>query len=200
MNRLSKVYEQVENIYLAKGTHPIGRWMWNNHVNWVKDKAQMLAQKYQADEEKVMIAALLHDLADARYERGDADFDDWGEAQAKEILANAGFSEAETGYILEEIIKPHSCRPENLPTSIEGRVLATADALFHLQTSFFALFCYKNRPQRTSSFEEWQDWFSEKVERDFTNKIFFEDERREAQADYDALKRVFKNDTLSSEE
>lgn len=200
MNRLAKVYEKVESIYLSKDTRGMGRWMWNNHVNWVKDKAQVLAQKYQASEEKVMVAALLHDLADARYERGDAEFESWGETQAKQILIDTGFSNEEIDEIFEVIIKPHSCRPLNLPTTIEGKVLATADALFHLQTSFFALLCYKNRPENTSSFEEWQEWFSEKVERDFSNKIFFDDERKEAQPDFDALKRVFGNKTLRSEE
>lgn len=200
MDRLAKVYEQVESVYLSKDARPMGRWMWNNHVNWVKDKAQTLAQKYGANEEKVMVATLLHDLADARYERGDAEFESWGETRAKEILVDSGFSNEEINEIFEVIIKPHSCHPGNLPTTIEGKVLATADALFHLQTSFFALLCYKNRPEATSSFEEWQEWFIEKVERDFSNKIFFDDERGEAQPDFDALKRVFGNKTLKSEE
>ncbi len=200
MERVTKVQEQVENIYLSENSRPMGRWMWNNHVNWVKDKAQILARKYGADEEKVAVSALLHDLADARYERGDHEFEDWGETQAKRILTDSGFSNEEISEIFETIIGPHSCRPGNLPTTLEGKVFATADAMFHLQTSFFAMLCYKNRPEKTSTFEEWQDWFAEKIERDYSVKIFFDDERKEVQVDFDALNKVFGNKTLKSSE
>ena len=50
-----------------------------------------------------------------------------------------------------------------------------------------------NRPDNTHTYEEWQEWFMGKVERDFGPKIFFEDEREEVREDYEALKRVFGN-------
>lgn len=176
----------------------MGKWMWSNHVNWVKDKARAIAQKYGANEEKVTVAALLHDIADARYERAEPEFEEWSNNTAREILTSSGFSADEVDEVMNVIIKPHSCRAGNLPTTLEGKVLATADALFHLQTSFFAILCYKNRPEKTNSFEEWQEWFKEKVARDFSNKIFFEEEREAARADYNALVRVFTNETLNS--
>lgn len=200
MDRSAKVYDSVQTIYLSDESRPMGKWMWNNHVNWVKDRAIILAKKYQANEEKVVVSALLHDLADALYERGDSNFEIWGEQRAREILQEAHFTEEEINEIIEVIIRPHSCRPENLPKTIEGKVLATADAMFHLQTSFFAILCFKNKPKTVQSYEEWQQWFSEKIERDFNNKIFFEDERKESQVGYEALKKVFNNSTLSSME
>jgi len=197
MNRINEVYSRVENIYMKQDSQAVGKWMWENHVKWVSKKAQILAQKYQADEEKVVVGALLHDLADARYERGHEKFDSWGDKTAREVLLDVKFASTEIDEIIKIIVNPHACRPDNLPTTLEGKVLATADAMFHLQTSFFPLFCFANRPVSKQSFEDWQVWFLEKIERDFHKKIFFEDERAEVLPDYKALKKVFANDSLA---
>src|SRR3989344_2627926 len=198
MEKSENVFNLVETLYLANSSRDMGKWMWNNHVQWVTDKAKKLAEKYNADVEKVYCAALLHDLADSQFERGDKDFDSWSENKGKEILAGAGFVDDEKKEIFEVIVRPHSCRPESLPATLEGKVLATADAMFHLQTSFFPMLCYKQRPEHTKTYAEWQKWFDEKIERDFGPKIFFTDEKEEVRADYEALYRVFGNKTLNS--
>lgn len=196
MSRASKVREEVKEIYEHPDSRSMGLWMWQNHVQWVADKAEQLAHKYEADEEKVVSAALLHDLADAKYERDEEHFDTWSENEAKRILQSAGFSEEETTEVIEVLVRPHSCRPNNLPTTLEGKILATADAMFHLQTSFFPMLCYRQRPEHTNTYEEWQRWFEEKIERDYGPKIFFDDEKNEVTADYEALKKVFGNKSL----
>jgi len=169
--------------------------MWRNHTQWVADKAKGLAGKYGAATEKVYCAALLHDLGDSKYERGHADFDTWSWNTSKAILKKAGFRKAERDEVLEAI-RTHSCHPDHLPAAIEGEVLATADGMWHLQTNFFPVICYMNRPDNTHIYEEWQKWFGGKIDRDFNTKIFFEDEKEEVRKDYDALKRVFGNTTL----
>jgi putative nucleotidyltransferase with HDIG domain len=169
--------------------------MWRNHTQWVADKAKSLAEKYGADAEKTYGAALLHDLGDSKYERGHKDFDAWSWETSKAILKKAGFRKGERDAILEAI-RTHSCHPGHLPVSLEGKTLATADGLWHLQTSFFPVICYMNRPEDAHTYEEWQNWFVGKIERDFTVKIFFEDEKAEARENYEALKRVFGNKTL----
>lgn len=198
MDRSKIVFTAASELY-SIATTPMGKWMWQNHVQWVADKARKLAEKYGADTEKTYCAALLHDLADCQYERGHEDFDSWAETKGKEVLVSARFSEDAAREIIAVIIRPHSCRPGNLPTTLEGKVPATADAMFHLQTSFFPLLSYMHRPKRTKTYEEWQEWFNEKIERDYGPKIFFEDERDEVRKDYEALKRVFGNKTLDSE-
>ena len=197
MEKSTTVFAEVRELYLAEPAKPMGKWMWHNHVQWVADKAKKLAEKYEADTQKVYCAALLHDLADSQYERGHENFDSWSKRTAQAILRKAGFNDDEISEILEAI-RTHSCRPDNLPVTPEGKVLATADGMWHLQTSFFPVICYMNRPQSTNTYEEWQDWFSEKIERDFGPKIFFEDERMEVNEDYKALSRVFRNKTLDS--
>lgn len=197
MEKHETVLNEVGELY-AKATTSMGKWMWRNHTQWVADKAKGLAKKYGADVQQTYCAALLHDLGDSRYERGHADFDTWSWNTSKAILKRAEFRKAERDEILEAI-RTHSCHAGHLPTTIEGRVLATADAMWHLQTSFFPVICYMNRPDNTHNYKEWQKWFNGKIERDFGVKIFFEDEKAEVTNDYDALKRVFGNTTLDDQ-
>lgn len=51
---------------------------------------------------------------------------------------------------------------------------------------------------KAKTYDEWQEWFNEKIERDFGSKIFFKDERAEVRDDYEALLRVFGNKTLGN--
>lgn len=196
MSRQQNVFEIVKDLYENTQTE-MGLWMWNNHVQWVATRAKELAQKYRADDEKVFCAALLHDLGDAEYPRRHKDFKSWSDAKGNEILAEVGFSDLERKEIIEVIIHPHSCRPGNLPSTLEGKILSTADAMFHLQTNFFPLFCHMNRPEIYSQYSEWQAWISEKLPRDFNVKIFFEEEREVVREDYIALMKVFENKSLS---
>jgi len=197
MEKSKRLFAEVTKLYQTSTT-PMGKWMWHNHVQWVANRAKALGEKYGANPENVYCAALLHDLGDCQYERGHEDFDNWSETKGKEILLNAGFNEDDAREVIELIIRPHSCRPGNLPTTLEGKVVATADAMFHLQTSFFPILCYMHRPEHTNTYEDWQEWFSEKIERDYGSKIFFEDERAEVRENYEALSRVFRNQTLDS--
>jgi putative nucleotidyltransferase with HDIG domain len=194
MDKSQVVFAEVSELYNA-ATTSMGKWMWRNHTQWVANKAKRLAEKYGASTEKVYCAALLHDLGDSKYERGHKDFDTWSWETGKEILKKAGFRKRERDEILEAI-RTHACHPGHLPVALEGKLLATADGMWHLQTNFFPVICYMNRPDNTKTYEEWQEWFSGKIERDFGPKIFFEDERAEARQDYEALLRVFGNKNL----
>jgi HD superfamily phosphodiesterase len=196
MDRSEKVLAYASELY-HKAPTSMGEWMWRHHTQWVAGKAKQLAEKYGADAEIVYCAALLHDVADAKFERDYADFDAWSWDKAKEVLKNSGFRKVTRDQILEAI-RTHSCHPGQLPTALEGRVLATADAMWHLQTNFFPVICYMNRPDNTHAYEEWQNWFVQKIQRDYDTKIFFGDEKSEVKADYEALLRVFSNQTLSS--
>lgn len=194
MEKCEAVYSEVKGLY-AKASTSMGAWMWRNHTQWVADKAKALAEKYGADTEIVYCAALLHDLADCKYERGHQGFDAWSWDTSKEVLRKAGFRKAQRDAILEAI-RTHSCHPGDLPTTVEGKILATADGMWHVQTNFFPVICFMNRPDGIHSYQEWQRWFCDKISRDFETKIFFDDEREEVRADYEALTRVFGNRTL----
>lgn len=190
------VFSEVSKLY-SNSVTSMGSWMWRHHTQWVANKTKLLAEKYGADVEKAYCAALLHDLADSEYERGHADFETWGWQKSKEILKNAGFRKSDRDAIMEAI-RTHSCHPGHLPTTLEGKILATADGMWHLQTDFFPVICYMNRPDDTNSYKTWQEWFVRKIQRDFGPKIFFEDERAEVKDNYDALMRVFGNPMIGA--
>lgn len=194
MKRSETVFSAVSGLYESTTTS-MGKWMWRNHTQWVASKAKELAKKYSADVEELYCAALLHDLGDSKYERGHEQFKSWSKEKGQAILQEAGFRDDEIERITETI-RTHSCRPGDLPKSIEAKVLATADGMWHLQTNFFPIICYMNRPEGTKTYQDWQEWFKGKIERDFNSKIFFEDEREEAREDYEALLRVFGDKTL----
>lgn len=187
-NESAIVFREVKALYETSAT-TMGQWMWRHHIPWVARKAALLAKKYGAHQENAICAALLHDLGDATYERDDPQFESWSWEQAKAILKKAGYRHAQREAILEAI-RTHSCHPGHLPTTLEGKVLATADAMWHLQTNFFAEICYMNRPI-AGAYADWQTWFNKKIDRDFNVKILFDDEREEVRADHDALIKVF---------
>lgn len=187
--RAKQTYTKVSSLY-ESSVREMGRWMWDNHVQWVANKALIIAKKYNADIEKTYIGALLHDLGDVWMERNDQHFDDKSEEEAKQILKSVGMKKNEIQFVLKDIVEPHSCHPGNLPSTLEGKALASADAMFHLQTNFFIQFAWMHVPQG-KDFKEWLLWVSEKIERDFNNKIFFDDEKAEIKPDYEALKRIF---------
>lgn len=176
--------------YYEASDRKLGQLMWRLHVRWVADKAKALATKYNADQTKVYAGGLLHDLGDVWYERDDPQHESEGISKARELLRESGFKTDDIEDIITNIIEPHSCYPDNMPTTLEGKVLATADAMFHLQTDFFPRFCWRHIPEQMT-YEEWTTWVAEKLERDMYTKIFFKDEREEVRPHYEALKLIF---------
>lgn len=194
MNNLSekqqKVFNDVEKLYL-NSPRDMGRWMWKHHVQWVAEKVGKLAEKYGAHKDMVVVGALLHDLGDVKYERTDNNHELWGNEKSRFILSETGFSPDEIAETMKNIIDPHSCHPDNLPTTMEGKILATADAMFHLQTDFFIQLSWMHLPPWKKSFDEWKEWVVEKLDRDYNSKIFFDDEKEEIEPNYNALKLIF---------
>ncbi len=194
-DRTQKVFDQVSKLY-ENSEREMGRWMWDNHVQWVAEKSAELAKKYNANIEKCYVSALLHDLGDVWMEREEEDFDPKSNREGRSVLEKAGFTKDEKKEILEVIVEPHSCYPNNLPTTVEGKVLATADGMYHLVSNFFVDFCWNHTSK--DNLQEYLEWVREKLERDLNVKIFFEDEKQEVIPRYEALKEVFVNKSYSN--
>ena len=190
MSRHQKVAQLVEEAYLAC-TEDFGKWMWKNHVPVVAQKAEELSIRYGADLDIAVAGALLHDFGDAFMYRFADSHEEVSETKARELLSKSGYSESEIEVVLKEEIAPHSCRPDDEPPrKKEAQVLATADALAHLTTDFYLQFTWKHIPEG-KTYEEFLSWVTEKLDRDFNRKIFFEDEKKEVQKRFDALMDVF---------
>lgn len=106
------------------------------------------------------------------------------------VLKQASYSPAEITQVMDEVIAPHSCKDGEFPTTLEGKVMATADALAHLNTDFYVQFAWKHLPDG-KTYPEFLQWVAEKIERDFNAKIFFDEVKVEIEPRYQALKSVF---------
>lgn len=190
MNRHQKVAQLVKEAYLAC-SEDFGKWMWKNHVPVVAQKAEQLSIKYDADPDLAVAGALLHDFGDAFMYRFADNHEEVSETKAREVLSKSGYLEEEIEIVMQEVIAPHSCRPDDeLPKTKEAKVLATADALAHLTTDFYIQFTWKHIPEG-KTYEEFLVWVAEKLDRDFKRKIFFDEVKEEIRYRYDALKEVF---------
>lgn len=189
-DRQSKVRNLVKEVYLSSDIE-FARWIYSNHVEIVSDFALELTNKVgNCSGDLAYAGALLHDFADAFIEdRHDKLFEMITEREATKILKMAKFDDNEISHILKDVIKPHSCRDGLMPKCVEAKVVATADALAHLTTTFYFDLETKGKP--TTDKQMFKKWASEKIERDYKVKIFFDDVRESVKEKYLKLKESF---------
>lgn len=184
-----KVAELVQQAY-ETCPEKFGQWMWKNHVPFVAHKAEELATTYGANTDWAVAGAWLHDFGDAFVYRFDEKHEALSEDKAREVLTDAGYSLEESSEVIENIIAPHSCKEGFFPQTLEGKVLATADALAHLSTDFYVQFTWLHIPEG-KTYEEFLIWVEEKLDRDFNSKIFFDEVKEQIRPRYEALREVF---------
>ncbi len=189
MQKHKKVFELVKKVY-EKTNEPFAMWMWNNHVLVVAKKTEELSIQFQANEDIAVAGAWLHDFGDAFVHRHSDQHEEISKSEALKVLQEAGYIEAEINEVMNDVIEPHSCRDGFLPRTLEGKVMATADALAHLTTDFYVQFAWKHLPDNLS-YEEYINWVKEKIDRDFNNKIFFNETKEKYRYRYESLKEVF---------
>jgi putative nucleotidyltransferase with HDIG domain len=166
------------------------RWIWENHVPVVAEYAESVARKYGANVELCVAGALLHDFGDAFVDRHDPMHQAVTLHEARAILEESGYERAEQEQILTEILPRHNAKGEHLPVTLEDTVVASADALAHLNTDFYLQLCWLHIPQN-KTFSEFTQWVNGKLDRDFNQKLFFEDEKNEVADRYHILKNTF---------
>lgn len=189
-NRLKKLERKVTELYRAEtpGHDDWSPWLIENHVIVVADYASTLAERYDANVELARAAALLHDIADIVMARVNVKHEAESMRIARELLQKCGYKESEINLIVEDAIAYHSCHDGRVPSSPEGKILATADAMAHLKTDFYLFACWSFGKNRT--FETYKEWALKKLERDFHDKIFFDAVKTETEHDYETLKKL----------
>lgn len=191
MSSVKKLEKKVADLYESKNPNrdDWADWLYKKHVFVVAEKAGIFSDRFGGNRNLAMAAGMLHDIADAVMRRDDSGHEEKSFSIAIEFLTDCGFTESEKEIILDDALKYHSCRNGNLPQTIEGKLMATADAVAHLSTDFYQ---HAIRDKGGLS-EEVKKWGLEKIDRDFNKKIFFDEVREEARADYERLKTIFKN-------
>jgi len=190
MTRLDALANKVDELYRKpkSGADPFIQWGYLNHLLVVAKFARDIAILKSANEEVCVAGALLHDIADTAMSRFHKNHEEKSLEMARTLLAETGFSGTEIAEIVNEVIVPHSCR-DVLPTKLEGKVLATADALAHFETDFYLYFAWENLGGE--DYLAFKKWTLQKIEKDFNRKIFFDDTREKTRPNYEAIKRMF---------
>jgi HD superfamily phosphodiesterase len=190
MTRLEKLRKAVAELYTNTHPHadPWITWAYPNHVQVVTKNTERIATEVGANIEFCTAGALLHDIADTVMTRFTEGHAKESLRIAGEILETCGYNEQERTFILDEVIATHSCN-DILPTTLEGKVLATADAMAHFQTDFFLYFAWEHLGGK--DLKSLKLWTLTKIEKHFRKKIFFDKYRKEIEPEYNAVKILF---------
>ncbi len=164
-------------------------WLYENHVFVVADYAAELARRFEANAEYARAAAMLHDIADVKMKRPSEDHEQESLSLARQLLSETGYRQEEMVLIADDVLRFHSCHGEERPSSPEGKVLATADALAHLKTDFY-IFAAWGFGLVNREFGDYKSWALKKLERDYRIKILFDEVRAETAENYESLKKL----------
>lgn len=147
------------------------------HIESVVKNAEILAEKYNADKEIVMIAAWLHDIASvtdyALYEEHHIH----GARMAYEILSELSYDETKI-QIVQKCIQNHRGSVNLHKNSVEELCVADADAISHFDSVPSLL--YLAYVERQMNIEDGIQFVKAKLERSFSklsaaSKEFYND-------------------------
>jgi len=193
MTQIEALKRKIDSLYEERreSRDEWADWLHKNHIFIVAEIAHDLAKRYDANDDLAIAAAMLHDIADAVMSRFAPDHEKTSAEIGRKLLQETGFTEEEIRIVMDDAIRYHSCRNGEVPKTTEGKVMATADALAHLQTDFYAHAVESKRDKQ--SIEEIKDWGLAKIDRDFKNKILFPEIQKEAESSYERQKSFFIN-------
>ena len=192
MNKIQILEKRVRELYENANPNRAewADWLWENHVLVVADYATELAKRFDANNDLARAAALLHDIADTKIKRENKYHEVKSLQIAREIMNNSGFSDEDIGLVVDDAIRYHSCHNGEKPKSLEGKILSTADSLAHLKTDFY-VYAVWARGKDGNNLKDVRDWVLKKIERDYNDKIQFDEIRNDAKSDYDRIKILF---------
>jgi HD superfamily phosphodiesterase len=141
-----------------------GYGIWSHHIQPMVPIAQKLARQFGADEEIVIIATLLHDLAGIQNSNDTAEHHVIGARRAAEILQTQHYP-TERILAVQQCIKNHRGSVNNHKGTIEEICVADADAIVHM-TEIASLF-YVVYKEKNLTIDEGKIWLKEKIQRDW---------------------------------
>ncbi len=184
--RAENLERQIRDAYEAEAPDRAdwADWLYENHVFLVADEAERLANQLGEDAELARAAAALHDVADAKMSRFAPGHEEKSMQMAREMLRLAGFDGDEIAVVVYDAIRLHGCHGGVAPETMTGKILSTADAVVHLSSDFYE-FARKRMEQEDGS--DFAAWAASKIDRDFNEKIQFQEVQDRVREDYEAL-------------
>lgn len=161
------------------------------HISAVVKNAEILAEKYKADKEVVMIAAWLHDIASVTdyslYEHHHVH----GAEMAYGILKEYGYDSKKI-HLVQECIRNHRGSVNSEKNSIEELCVADADAISHFDSVPSLL--YLAYVQKGMGMEEGKEFVKDKLTRSFQklsaeSKMYYQDKFEKVMEVLDGTRR-----------
>jgi putative nucleotidyltransferase with HDIG domain len=163
-------------------------YFYQDHMLVVEKLAMELCNSHsQAKREAVLLMVWFHDIG--RAHNHNENHDVYGAQYASRVLKQHNFTQ-DFIQLVTAGCKTHSCSQQGKPRSIEGKILATADALSHFHQGFYLkLLSYLSR-NRDESSDQLKTQLFAKIERDFQDKIFFQKAREKIRPIYKAWQQI----------
>lgn len=182
-SKVNQIKNLVRNECLTLGF--IDKWFYNVHLLGVEKFAKELSKKLpDVDKEIVLLGVWLHDLQRIRGIKGN--HAKIGAIEAEKVMKQFGYSDKTIKHVKETILA-HSCDTRLMPKTLEGKILASADAMSHYANDFY-LTITTTGERDLASFKKWA---LEKLDRDYNKKIFFDFAKKMIEKRHKILKEVF---------
>lgn len=182
MINIQKIKKQVEQE--CKANKKLPEWFYLDHLLMVeKNSIWLLKQQTKADKEVVLLGVWLHDLQRVRGLKGD--HQTVGASEAVKVMKEYNYG-SDMIKKVKAIILTHSCSKKR-PISLEGKILATADAMSHYYNDFYLRIAVTGQ----RDLKEFKAWVIEKLDRNYNKKIFFASAKKKIKPRHDLYKKVF---------
>lgn len=182
LKTVKQIKEKIKNeCYNLKH---IGSWFYDKHLLAVEKYANFLLKKLpKADKEIVLLGVWLHDTQRVRGIKGD--HQKIGAIEAKKIMLEYGYSPDKIKKV-QDIILSHAC-DSLMPKTLEGKILATADAMASYINDFYLQIATTGQ----RNLAEFKEWALEKLNRNYNKKIFFPFAKKEIEERHLTLMKLF---------
>ncbi|MGB4572878.1 MAG: HD domain-containing protein [Rectinemataceae bacterium] len=160
---INNLYTLVETACKSE-KNVFGYGIWSHHIKPMVGIAKGLANEYGADEEIVVIASLLHDLAGIKDESKRKEHHFYGAEEADGILSDYGYKKEKIEKV-KKCIYNHRGSVNNKKGSMEELCVADADAIAHIQ-EIGSLF-YVAYKEMDMDIDQGTGWIKEKIEKDW---------------------------------
>jgi len=160
---IDNLYKIVEGACKEK-SNAFGYGIWSHHIQPMVPIARQLAKQFGADEEIVIIATMLHDLAGIQNSKDKAKHHIIGAIRAQEIL-HANHYPTERIAAVQQCIKNHRGSVNNRKRTVEEICVADADAIVHM-TELASLF-YAVYKEMDMTIDDGKAWMKKKIQRDW---------------------------------
>ena len=165
----------------------VAYWFYNTHLLGVEKQAKYLLKNLpEANKEVVMLGVWLHDLQRTRGIKGD--HQKIGAQEAEKIMKEYDYGKDIIKKVKDAILT-HSCRGKK-PKTLEGKILATADAMSHYYNNFYLKVALTGE----RDIDDYKKWALEKLDRNYNEKIFFDFAKKKIKSRHDLYKKVFSID------